>query len=106
MSWRDLLVIVDHGPETSALARAQRPHPAYRADIDLLRLIEFRLHQLVWSKTEDASRGWNAPEMVRLPWDGDPEGTIRGDAMTIDEVNDFLGWSAQLAQGNGVAGRG
>lgn len=60
--------------------------------MDLLRSIEHSLRVLRWQQTRDGARGRNAPEPLALPWDPEPEGAIRGDAMTLDEAASWLGW--------------
>lgn len=98
LSWRDLLVICRQAPPGSAIARAVRQHPAQDPILDFLRLIEFRVRVLAWMQSEDGVKGRNVPEPVAMPWDAEPEGTIRGDVMAWDEAASFLGWEAEMTE--------
>lgn len=95
---RDLLVLVLHSPPDCALTRAMVPdHQTHRMaqhQLELLRLAEHSLRWLVWSKTEDGSKGRNRPDPYRFPWEPEPDrGGWRGDAMTLAEADEFLGWA-------------
>lgn len=61
----------------------------------MLRSIEYSLRWLVWSKTQAAERGLHMPKPHYFPWETKPEprGGWRGDAMTIEEADAFLGWT-------------
>ena len=43
-------------------------------------------------KTKDGEKGRNYPEPYLFPWEDDPRPGIRGDVMTTDEADEFLGW--------------
>lgn len=87
-------------PPDSATRRALDPHWMRTTEIDLLREIEWDLRILSYQWGHRT--GAPVPEPIRLPWDPDPEGTIRGDRMTIEEADDFLGWTPEMKE----AGRG
>lgn len=85
---RDLLVIVKNTAPGSALARAlepdAQPYPLAQHQLQLARSIEFSLRLL---------RGVKDPEPYLFPWEDQPDnGAIRGDVMTTDEADEFLGW--------------
>lgn len=81
-----------HLPIESATHRAVNPHWQRTPELDLLRDMEHRLRVLAWQQTEKGSRGRDYPEPVRLPWDPEPAGVVKGDRMTTDEWDKHLGW--------------
>lgn len=106
LSWRDLLVLVTHAQPDSATFKALNPEWQHTPDLELLRSVEYRLRWLQWVKTEDARRHPKSPpQPMPLPWDPEPEQTAyKGDALPIEELNDFLGWTPeQITQWRGGA---
>jgi hypothetical protein len=104
LSWRDLLVIVTHAQPETATFKALNPEWQHTNEVEFLRSIEYRLRWLQWVKTEDAKRHPKSPpEPWALPWDPKPKSdAYKGDAVPIDELNDFLGWTPdQIAQWRG-----
>jgi len=91
---RDVAAIVAHLPEESATFRALNPHWEHTHSLELLRRIEYHQAIAVWFRTRDGERGVNPPEPFRFPWEPEPEtpGAYRGDRMTTDEADEFLGW--------------
>ena len=80
-------------PPESAVMRSVEPRVAHTHDLELLRSIDYSQRWLVWAKTRDGEKGRNAPEPYRFPWEPEPErGGFRGDPMTTDEADKFLGW--------------
>ena len=79
-------------PPESATRRALDPHWQRTPEVDLLREVEHDLRILAWQQTQDGSKGRNVPERIPLPWDAPPEGSLRGDRMTLDEIDAWLGW--------------
>ena len=59
--------------------------------LEMLRLIEFRIHNLVWQNSPDGRRGFNPPTPVDFPWHGDPDGAEVPDAMSWEQVADLTG---------------
>jgi hypothetical protein len=98
---RDLLVIVKNTPPGSALARAlepdAQPHFLAQHQLQLARSVDHALRVLLWAKTKDGEKGRNYPEPYRFPWEPDPNPAIRGDVMTTDEADEFLGWGKLYA---------
>lgn len=85
-------------PPDSAVARATNPEWQLTADSFLLRDIEHALRVLAWQQTADATskRPKHFPQPIPLT-----EAEVEAqkpkreyDVMTIDEANEFLGWSA------------
>lgn len=90
-----------HLPPDSAVRRSLDEHWQRTPDIDLLREIEYDLRILAWQQTKDGSKGKGYPERMSLPWDPEPEGTVKGDKMTQQEADDFLGWT-ELKRERGI----
>jgi hypothetical protein len=85
-------------PLDSAVRRSVDPHWQRTPEIDILRDVEHNLRVLAWQQTSSAKKGIGYPEPMRLPWDADPEGTVKGDRMTTDEMDEFLGWDKLKAE--------
>ena len=85
-------------PLDSAVRRSVDEHWQRTPEIDLLRDIEHDLRVLAWQQTSSGSKGTGYPEPMRLPWDPPPEGTVKGDRMTTDEMDEFLGWDKLKAE--------
>ena len=96
LSWRDLLVIVRHAPATSAIVRALDPNWQRTPEVDLLREVEHGVRVLAWQQTRDGSKGRNAPERLRLPWDAVE--TDRPDSYEWDDLAAALGGDSRLAE--------
>lgn len=78
-------------PTESAVHRAANPNWHHTHDLELLRASELSLRILVWAQGKRKSRDF--PEPYFFPWESDPNGAIKGDVMTTDEIDDWLGWS-------------
>lgn len=88
-----MAAFVAHFPPDSATARAVDPRNAHTPADEMLRSVEWSLRWLVWAKTKDGARGQNVPEPYLFPWEDEPDaGGFRGDAMSTDEADRFLGW--------------
>lgn len=94
---REVAAMASHLPPDSAIRRAMDEHWQRTPQIDLLREIEHDLRILAWQQTKDGSRGLRYPEPVRLPWDPEPDESMKGDALPIDEMAEWLGW--EIPQG-------
>ncbi len=92
---RDVAAFVANLPPEGAVFRALYPNHRHTHDLELLRSVDQSLRWLVWAKTEDGSKNRNRPEPYRFPWEPEPErdGGWRGDAMTLAEADEFLGWA-------------
>lgn len=82
-------------PPEAACRRVMDEHWQRTPEIDLLRSVEHSLRVLAWQNTEAARKGNGYPEAVQLPWDPEPEGTIKGDRMTLEEAAEWLGWDTR-----------
>lgn len=100
LTWADLSVFVAGaiGDRGSALHRAVNPRHEQTLELDMLRSVEFSLRWLKWAKTEDAKRSRNIPEPWLFEWEK-PVNEYAGDPMTVEEMNDFLGWAIELKRG-------
>ena len=93
LSWRDLLVIVQHQPaKRSAIAAAESPDDAPWGALDTHLLAEAvdMLHLLVWAKTKDASKGRKRPKPIERP--GTRPDRIGSKPLPLDEMKVWLGW--------------
>lgn len=100
LSWRDLYVIVaQSGPDT-AIYRSMNDEWPQTIEADLLRAVELNTRVIAWQGTRDGQRGNNRPEPFLWPWERKQDKAIRGDAMTIEEALDFLGWDRQMRDPN------
>lgn len=96
LSWRDLWVLVTCAQPDTATFKALNPEWQHTLEVEFLRSMEYTSRWLQWSKTEDASkkRPVNVPKPVPLPWDAKPTlDESKPSAVSIDEMNEFLGWS-------------
>lgn len=78
-------------PTESATHKAANPSWHHTHDLELARRMEHALSVLVWAKGRRKSRDF--PDAYMFPWEEDPNAAIKGDLMTTDEVDDWLGWS-------------
>ena len=91
---RDVAAMASYLPEESSTYRVLNPHHPHSHDLEMLRSIEHSLRWLVWAKTTAAEKGQNVPEHHWFPWEDKPvhPSAVRGDAMSQDEADEFLGW--------------
>lgn len=85
-----------HLPPDSATRRALDPHWQRTNEVDFLRAMEHTLRILVWQN--NASKTAKVPERIPLPWDPKEDGTIEVDRMTLEEADDFLGWTEEMKE--------
>lgn len=88
-TWRDLWVLLDNLPPTSALARAQG-FAWSPTDYLLAQGVDY-LAWMAWAQSEDGQKGRNRPEP--LPRPGDAPERLGGGGMTFEEANEWLGWA-------------
>jgi hypothetical protein len=92
-------VLVKHAPPGSALVRAmQGPDFVWGVPEQLMAGVLDALNILVWFKTEDGAKGRNRPKQIPRPGvEPDEDTTTYGkDAVSIEEMNAFLGWESQM----------
>lgn len=100
LTYGDMLVIIQQAPRESAIARAVDPERAEWSLSDyLLAMIADANTWLVWSKSQDGQKNRNRPKPIPRPgMEEDKDTRVFGsDPIPIDELDDFLGWSAELA---------
>lgn len=81
-------------PPESALGRAVAEPSTTPPDafvLEMLRLIEFRIHNLVWQNSGDGRRGFNPPSPVDFPWHTDEAGPDMPDALSWEDIADMTG---------------
>lgn len=83
-------------PPESAVRRSLDPHWQRTPELDMLREMEHELRVLIWQN--GSGRAASYPEPMRMPWDPDPDGTVKGERMTFDEMDEFLGWDKLKAE--------
>lgn len=95
-----------HLPYESALARSLFGDDyEWRLKEQILADMADSLHVLVWQQTEDGHKGKNQPK----PWPrpgiepDEDQKTFGRDAIPMDEMDDWLGWSKELAEPELVA---
>ena len=97
LNWRDLLVIVRHSPESSALFRSVHgvEESEWSLTNHLLAGLADSAAWLVWSKTEDASKKRNRPKPIPRPGvTDDSKKKIGSSVLPANEMMDWLGWDS------------
>lgn len=92
LTWRDLKVIIQHGPAQSALARAMYPDHGWGLSEQLQAALLDKANWLVWAKTKDGQSGRNRPKPIPRPGVEDTE-KLGNTVMSITEMDSFLGYS-------------
>lgn len=91
---REVAAFAAYLPHDSACAKAVNPLYQHTNELEMLRSIEYSLRWLSWTKTKAAQYGRDMPEQHYFPWETMPDsGGWRGDTMTVDEADEFLGWT-------------
>lgn len=97
--WRDLLVIVDNLPVTSALHRKVSPEWAAWAGGDvsahLLAVIADGVTAGNWMQSKDGQKNRNRPKPIPRPGLEPDSKRYGGKAETVDSIRDWLGWGDQ-----------
>jgi hypothetical protein len=102
LSWRDLWVIVSHAQPDTATFKALNPDWQHTLEVEFLRSIEYTNRWAQWAQTADATgdtpkpskkKPRNVPVPVPLPWDPVVKEEPKLTAVSIAEMNKFLGWS-------------
>ena len=94
--WRDLLVIVDHLPVTSALHREVSPEWAAWAGGDvsahLLAVIADGVTAGNWMQSRDGQKNRNRPKPIPRPGLEPNDKKYGGKAESIESIREWLGW--------------
>ena len=93
LSWRDLLVIVQHSPHGSALMAAQNPDAApWGLSEHLLAVIADSVIAANWMQSKDGQKNRNRPKPIRRPGVEPDKKQFGGRAESIDTIREWLGW--------------
>lgn len=97
--WRDLSVIVDNLPATSALHRKMSPEWAAWAGGDvsahLLASIADGINAGNWMQSKDGQKNRNRPKPIPRPGVESGDKKFGGKAESIESIRDWLGWGAE-----------
>lgn len=99
-TWRDLYVITRKSPPASALARELYGEDAHWGLLEQLAAAMVDAQNLAnWLQSKDGAKNRNRPKPIPRPGvKADKDINKFGkDAVPIDEMADFLGWSTELA---------
>jgi hypothetical protein len=92
LTWRDLLVIVQHSERSSALFRAQHAESAMWGLSDhLLAVIADAVIAGNWMQSKDGQKNRNRPKPIPRPG-VEQDKKYGGKAESIDTIRDWLGW--------------
>lgn len=83
LTWHDLRVIVNQSPRTSALYRAHGGQFSFSEQLQVAAVNVLRLMSWQYSGDSRAPK----PELIKLPGVDDPEPTLIGDVMSIEEMD-------------------
>lgn len=92
-------------PNNSRCGIAEDPANEWTIEHRLLAFIEYYTHAWVWAHTKDAKRKVNMPQL-KIPnsrMEEKPNGNV--EAMTVDEMNDFLESLIESTEGGEHGGR-
>lgn len=93
-NWRDLMVVVQHAPRSSALSLAVDGAEAVEWDLtrQLLATIADATNFLRWAKSDASDKpGARPPDPIPRPGVEKPGDHVETDSMDEDEALDFLG---------------
>lgn len=97
-TWHDLWVIARNLPRESALVREVEgeDHPwGYLEQLSAAAVDALNI--LIWQQTKDGAKGKNQPKPIPRPGIEQPK-QYGKEAISMDEMADWLGWERQLAQ--------
>ena len=95
------MVVTCAQPDTATF-KALNPDWQHTLEVEFLRSIEYTNRWNQWAQTADATgetpkpvgkKPRNIPKPVPLPWDPPPKEEPTFTAVSIAEMNKFLGWS-------------
>jgi len=92
LSWRDLYVIIKHSPHASAFRRAVRGEAADYGTTEYL-LVAMLNGIRTLSYQMDGRKKKPDLEFFYPPGVADPKKIARADVMSIEEMNQHLGWA-------------
>lgn len=107
LTWRQLLVFIEHAPAESAISRASNPEDPdawITPEIQMLREVEHKIRVLAWMQTSDAAltNPQNYPE--RLPLTvaereaAKASEPLHAAPLPIADMAGWLGWDRPIAK--------
>lgn len=91
LSWRDLLVIVQHSERGTALNAAMHPdHAPWGLSEHLLAVVADAVIAGNWMQSKDGQKNRNRPKPIPRP--GVEQDTNYGKAESIETIRAWLGW--------------
>lgn len=96
LTWRDLLVIVQHSGNETSLFAAMHPDVApWKLSEHLLAVIADAVIAGNWMQSEDARRKRNRPKPIPRPGVTPEHKKFGGQAEDMAIIRDWLGWNAK-----------
>jgi len=93
LSWRDLLVIVQHSGHGAALQASMHPDAApWGLSEHLLAVIADAVIAGNWMQSKDGQKNKNRPKQIPRPGVEPDKKKFGGKAESIDTIRDWLGW--------------
>lgn len=93
LEWRDLRIIVEHLPRTSALGRATLGKDAKWGFSEQLAATQIdALNMLIWMNSEDGRKNRRRPKPIPRPGIDTGEQNVGRDPLPVDEMASWLGW--------------
>lgn len=95
LPWRDLRIIVENLPRTSALGRSTLGKDAKWGFVEQLMATQIdALNMLIWMQSEDGRKNRNRPKPVPRPGVSSGEQSVGRDPLPVDQMSAWLGWDA------------
>lgn len=95
---RDLADWVAHLPPEAAVFRESQPDWEHTHSLEIQRRALLAIERVAMFTGKTAGFKIDEPEIYYFPWEDDPDEAIKGDAMDVDEANDWLGWTAEMIE--------
>lgn len=95
LSWRDLWVVVRQAPRSSAIVLATDPDSRWGLPEQLLAAAVDALRAANWQRGR--ARRHEYPKPIPRPGVEPESKTFGGEALPVDEMNEWLGWSDVVA---------
>lgn len=93
LSWRDLLVIVQHSDHRTALQASMQPDAApWGLSEHLLAVLADAVIAGNWMQSRDGQKNKNRPKPIPRPGVEPVNKKFGGKAESIDTIRDWLGW--------------
>lgn len=100
LSWRDLLVIVQHTERGSALRASMNPEDSpWELKEHLLAVIADAVIAGNWMQSKDGQKNRNRPKPIPRPGVVPENKKFGGKAESVEAIRDWLGWEVKPAEG-------